>query len=252
MTAAIVLAAGRGSRLGRHARHLPKALVRAGGRTLLDWQLQALRANGLAPIVVVGGYRATQLARAGVEAVLAPRWHETGPLASLAAAQPSRFEQGFLLAYADCPHHPANIAALLDARADVAVAGDRQWQRLWRERHGDPLVDAETYLSADGRLHAIGARPCSLDEVQAQFTGLIRFSAAGWARASSFACAAHDATSLLAAMLREGVDVADVPLDGRWCEIDSADDLRLCRRRLHANAPWSHDWRPSAEDGAWA
>lgn len=247
MTAAIVLAAGRGSRLGRYTNHLPKALVRAGGRTLLGWQMQALRACGLAPIVVVGGYRGTQLARTDAELVLAPRWREAGPLASLVAARPERFDDGFVLAYADCPHHPANIAALLAMHADVAVAGDRQWQRLWQERHGDPLVDAETWISDSGRLRAIGARPRSLDDVQAQFAGLVRFSAAGWMRASSCAVSAYDATSLLAMMLRHGDAIADVPLTGRWCEVDSAEDLRLCRRRLHGNKPWSHDWRPHAE-----
>jgi choline kinase len=255
VTSAIVLAAGRGSRLGRHARHLPKALVRAGGRTLLDWQLQALRACGIERIVVVGGYRGEQLARTGVELVLAARWNETGPIASLLAARPARFDDGFVLAYADCPHHPANIAALLAAHAEVAVAGDRAWQALWRARHGDPLVDAESYVADGGRLRAIGATPHSLDEVQAQFAGLVRFSAAGWARAEPLAHAAHDATALLAAMLREGIAVADVPLAGRWCEIDGAQDLRLCRRHLHANDAWSHDWREPVAQGmgaSWA
>lgn len=245
MTAAIVLAAGRGTRLGRYTRHLPKALVRAGGRTLLDWNLRSLAACGVAPIVVVGGYRGERLARDGIELVQAPRWHASGPLASLLAARPARFGAGFLVAYADCPHHATNVRALLEARADIAVAGDRRWRTLWQERHGDPLVDAETWQAEHGWLRAIGARPRTLDEVQAQFAGLLRFTAAGWSRAEALARdgVASDMTGLLAALLRAGAPIADVAIDGRWCEVDSADDLRLCRRRLHASRDWSHDWR---------
>jgi len=46
---ALLVAAGRGERLGSHG---PKAFVRCGGRPMLDWSLDALRAAGIARIVV--------------------------------------------------------------------------------------------------------------------------------------------------------------------------------------------------------
>ena len=48
--AGLLLAAGRGSRLGR-----PKALVEVGGRRLVDRAAATLRDGGCAPIVVVSG-----------------------------------------------------------------------------------------------------------------------------------------------------------------------------------------------------
>jgi CTP:molybdopterin cytidylyltransferase MocA len=53
--AAAVLAAGRGSRLGGDA---SKPMLIWRGRPLLAWALDAARASGLAPVVVVVGYRA--------------------------------------------------------------------------------------------------------------------------------------------------------------------------------------------------
>lgn len=38
----IVLAAGRGSRLGAHTEEVPKLFVEVGGKTILDWQIEAL------------------------------------------------------------------------------------------------------------------------------------------------------------------------------------------------------------------
>lgn len=253
MTVAIILAAGRGTRLGHHTRHLPKALVRVAGRSLLDWHLHALADCGITSVAVVGGYRCRQLARPGVELIEAPHWSESGPLASLVAARPAQRSSDFVVLYGDCPHHASNIRALLARRADVAIAGDRDWRDLWQERHAEPLLDAETYRADAGWLREIGSKPESLEEIDAQFAGLLYFSQSGWAKAAQVAAASqpvpNDMTALLAAMLSAGHAIADVPIHGRWCEVDTADDLHLCRRRLHATRRWKHDWRDGA-DGA--
>ena len=54
---AIILAAGRGRRMGRMTRSLPKCLLKIGGMTLLDRQIHALRGAGIREIGIVTGYR---------------------------------------------------------------------------------------------------------------------------------------------------------------------------------------------------
>ena len=58
---AIILAAGQGSRLGHLTDDRPKCLIEFGGRTLLDWQLDMLEANGVGEAVVVTGFRDDQI-----------------------------------------------------------------------------------------------------------------------------------------------------------------------------------------------
>ena len=65
---AIILSAGQGSRLGHLTDDRPKCLIEFGGRSLLDWQLDTLAANGVEDVVVVTGFRDDQIA-----AVLARR-----------------------------------------------------------------------------------------------------------------------------------------------------------------------------------
>jgi choline kinase len=65
---AIILAAGQGSRLGPITADQPKCLIPFVGKTLLDWQLDALAAAGVAEIVVATGFRTEK-----VEAQLALR-----------------------------------------------------------------------------------------------------------------------------------------------------------------------------------
>lgn len=62
----IILAAGRGTRLGSLAQGRPKCLVHTGGRTLLEQQLSALLAVGVRRVAIVVGYQ-EHLVRAACE-----------------------------------------------------------------------------------------------------------------------------------------------------------------------------------------
>lgn len=59
---AIVISAGKGSRLLPLTLQVPKCLVEVNGRAILDHQILALRAAGIEEIVIVGGYRVKQIA----------------------------------------------------------------------------------------------------------------------------------------------------------------------------------------------
>ena len=52
MAAAIILAAGRGERLRPLTDRIPKPLVRAGGRALIEWQVEKLARAGFTDLVV--------------------------------------------------------------------------------------------------------------------------------------------------------------------------------------------------------
>ncbi len=63
---AVILAAGRGTRLGNeYTKGLPKCLLELGGQTLLRHQIAALQAVGVRGIVVVTGYRKEQVEECG-------------------------------------------------------------------------------------------------------------------------------------------------------------------------------------------
>ena len=83
---AIILAAGRGSRLKGLTDDRPKCLVELGGVRLLDWQLAALKAAGIEDVVVVTGYRADLLQAEGVRTIHNPDWARTNMVRSLLCA----------------------------------------------------------------------------------------------------------------------------------------------------------------------
>ena len=54
----MILSAGQGSRLGALTERTPKCLLSFAGRTLLDWQLAALRGAGVSRVAIVAGFQA--------------------------------------------------------------------------------------------------------------------------------------------------------------------------------------------------
>ena len=58
---AIILAAGRGSRMNNISLEKPKCLVEIFGQTLLNFQLSAMRKSGIDDIAIVTGYKREML-----------------------------------------------------------------------------------------------------------------------------------------------------------------------------------------------
>ena len=78
MDRAIILSAGKGSRLLPLTAERPKCLIELSGRTLLEWQLDSLFAAGIREVVVVTGFRPDL-----VEAVLARRPSPRGEVSTI-------------------------------------------------------------------------------------------------------------------------------------------------------------------------
>lgn len=246
----LILAAGRGSRLGRITDEQPKCLTVLAGRTLFDWQRAALQEAGVSPVTVVGGYRRECLEGRGCPVIAAPRWAETNMVGSLLAAAPLLRVAPTVVSYADIVYHPDTVRALLRASGDLVITYDVRWAELWADRFEDPSADAESFEVAGDRLVGIGERIDRMDRAQGQYMGLLRFTPTGWTAVETFLASLPseevdrlDMTTLLRRLIGSGVCVRAIPVEGRWCEVDSARDLAVYERRVQVGHPWTHDWR---------
>lgn len=241
---AVILAAGRGSRMKNLTEDRPKCLVELRGRCLLDRQLFALRAAGIGEIGIVTGYRrelvAAHVHGQGVAEFHNPRWAETNMVSSLECADTWLSAAACVVSYSDIFYAPSAVASLVQSDAPLALTYDPNWLAQWRERFGDPLSDAETFrLHADGTVADIGGRPESVQEVEGQYMGLLRFTPEGWGEFRRIRAGLQPAvrdkahmTGTLQAVIRAGrVPVRAVRYEQEWGEIDSANDLAVHERR---------------------
>jgi choline kinase len=252
---AVILAAGRGSRMGGLTDDRPKCLVELGGRPLIDWQVAALTQAGVGEIGIVRGYRGDRLAGYGIRHFENPRWAETNMVVSLLAAEEWLSDGPVIVSYADIVYGSGTVRALLDAKpAPIAVSYDADWLWLWRQRFSDPLSDAESFRMADGRIVDIGRRVGELREIEGQYMGLLRFEPEGWRIVRDLLQGMPatdvdrlDMTSLLRRLIAGGTVVRGEAAVGRWAEVDSVNDLRLYERLL-ADKELGPDW-PQASTG---
>lgn len=232
---AIILAAGRGSRMKALTEDCPKCLIEFKGKSLLEWQLAALHSAGIDDIALVTGYKRELLQHRGCREFHNSRWNETNMVSSLACASSWLEESPCIVSYSDIYYDSSAVDSLIEVDAPLAVTYDPDWLVLWEKRFGDPLIDAETFrLNLDGTLAEIGQKPATTAEIQGQYMGLLRFTPIGWSEIQNARkqLSEHDRNSLhMTGALQHVLDskripIAAVPYHGEWGEFDSPDDLK--------------------------
>ncbi|MCB9555030.1 MAG: phosphocholine cytidylyltransferase family protein [Deltaproteobacteria bacterium] len=244
---AIIIGAGRGSRLMPLTRDVPKCFAEVGGRRILDWALAALREAGIEDIAFIGGYCIDAVKRDYPELTFRENdnWPNNNILQSLMYAR-DLMSDGFICSYADILYRPRWVRALLASPHPIALACDSAWRLRYQHRSEHPEDDAEKVAVDGDRVLALN-RTMSSDAAAGEYIGVARFNASA-ARAfiASFdAAKARDdggpykgAKSFAKAylidhfqqLLDEGHTLNAVLADGGYMEIDTQQDYELARK----------------------
>jgi choline kinase len=265
-TRAIVIAAGRGKRLGTHTDEIPKCMVDVGGTPILGWVWRALSAAGVEELVVIRGYRGDileQFVRA-----LVPRatfvdnddWQTNNVLLSLAKARAFLDDGATYLTYSDIIFTPAVARAAAAAPVDFGLVIDREFRTIYEGRTEHPLDEGEVAdLDARGAVKRVGKRALPVPQAIGEFIGLTKLSARGARVAGEaldalaaryagregepFQRAATYRNAYLTDLWQELIDVRGerldpVLVDGQWREIDTGQDLERARVLVQSAPEW--------------
>lgn len=124
-TAAIVLAASRGSALRELTHERPKVMLPVGGKPLLQRLIDEFKRQGINQTTVVAGYKAESIEENGIQ-IRINRAHETtGELASLVCASQD-FSNDTLIIYGDLLFRSYILRDLLDSDGELIVVVDSQ------------------------------------------------------------------------------------------------------------------------------
>ena len=237
---ALILAAGQGTRLRPITNDQPKALTPLAGSPLIVRQIKTLRAGGISEIAIAAGYRASMLKDLGAEVFVNRRYAETNMVTSMMAARKyvARNDCDLLIGYGDIVYSQENLRTVLQTPGDIVVMVDHAWYKLWSVRFSDPLVDAETLrLGPDGNIIEIGRKPKVYEEIEGQYTGLMRISAAFL----PLFCEVYDTlplvdsdpmymTKFLQILIDAGWQVKPAIVQSGWLEVDTVSDLDIYER----------------------
>lgn len=233
-TKAMIIAAGRGSRLqGDGPLRCPKPLVQVGGLGLLERTILTLARAGVSEFLVVIGYRAEEIRSritekklpVTIEWIENPDWEKQNGVSVLAAD--GRVQEPFLLAMADhlfSAETARRLACTPVAEGEVILVVDRDVGAV-PERE-----DATKVRVRDNHVVAIGK---DLDDYNAIDTGLFLCTPALFAalRRSQIHgdCSLSDGIRNLAE--RERVRILDIEGDF-WLDVDTKESLALAEKFL--------------------
>ena len=240
MLKVIILAAGEGKRLHPYTQNIPKCLVEVSGKSILDYQLDVIRSQHIDQIVIVKGYLAHKFPTPRLIEYFNTDYANTNMVWTLFCAE-KEMTDNVIVSYGDIVYSKDILSKLKGSMCDISVVVDKGWKSYWEARFENPLDDVETLrIGQDGRIIEIGQTPDSLQEIEGQYIGLMKFSTKGLSTIKKIFNKAKSTgmlgaqrvekaymTDLLQAVIDEGHDIWPVFTNDYWVEIDTVKDLNL-------------------------
>ena len=231
MRTVVILAAGRGTRMGTLTADRPKPLLAVRGRPLIDHILRGFAAAGLERAVIVVGYRAAQIEAAlgdGSAVGLTLRYcrqeRPEGTARALLLAEALVDDETFALGWGDVLVYPAFYGEFLQQYAVSRCA-----VQLAVNEVEDPWQGAAVYVDAQWRVTKLEEKPLrGTATTRWNNAGIFAFdrSIFGYARALTPSVRGeYELPRAVAAMVIDGCDVRAYPVRGFWSDVGTPADL---------------------------
>ena len=240
---AVILAAGRGTRIESATHGLPKSLLEFGGQAILDYQIEALWAAGISQIGIVIGHRGERIVEHiarnfsdeldSFHFIRNPLFATTNNICSLWLAREWIGSDAFLCLNADVLFHPAILVPAVAAQRPVSMIVDPEWRDETMKvviRNGSVVRMSKSISRADYSGTYLGITAFSRQVVPSLFKEIRTVIAEGGVN-EFFNVAVQ---RLIERGLRVGFTLTErLP----WAEVDDPADLRFARTYVHPHLP---------------
>jgi L-glutamine-phosphate cytidylyltransferase len=249
MASVIILAAGQGTRLKPLTDNKPKCLVKLGGKTILDYQLEVFKQCDIKNIHIVTGFCNEQLTSSDYSTSVNDEYLNTNMVASLFSAKEHLELLGqndLIISYGDIIFQKNNLAKLMMNDCDISIMIDDNWKEYWQIRMANPLKDAETLIIDENNyIKEIGKVPTDYSNIHGQYTGLFKIKSD---KIRAFVDLYYQLdtdrlydgnnfdnmymTTYLQLLIEKGWNLSAVHVKNGWLEVDTVEDLQLYEKLL--------------------
>lgn len=236
----IILAAGKGTRLGSLNENKPKCLLKINGTTLIERNLKTFKKAQLEAILVTG-FKHKELKFLKLLSVHNHNYENTNMLWSLYIAK-EFMDQDFLVCYSDILINLDQVNKLKNFNDGIGLLIDKDWLKYWKLRFTFPLDDAESLkISSENHIIDIGQKVNKIEEIQGQYTGFFKVSGADRLRfkkklinfcegeATTKLAKKAYLTDFLQNLIIDKVILKAIPTNGGWVEIDTPKDIESAK-----------------------
>ncbi len=236
---AIILAAGRGSRLKGLTKNKPKCFLKIKNKKIITHQIDALKKNGISNIAVVVGYKKDLFERLNLKIIFNKNWNKTNMVYSLFKASNWVKNEDCIICYGDIIYDNSIIKKLKNSKKKILLPSNVNWKKNWSLRYQNPLSDLETFkVNKNGTLKEIGNKALDYSEIQGQFMGLIKIDKKSIQKLIkiyknlSFKNKLNlDFTSFLNLCIKKyKIKINVIGIKNKWFELDNYKDLQVIKK----------------------
>lgn len=235
---AVILAAGKGTRMGALTEDTPKAMIRVAGKPVLEHIIRRMVAAGVSDFVLVTRHLAEQIeAYFGNGSLLGARigyveqTEGYGTGAALLSAKALADDQPLMLTFADVIVSTQTYASVIDAFSDTCGAGIAALN--WVD---DPCSGAAVVVDEAGRIERIVEKPPKGGCVSNwNSAGVFVFDPLifGYLEALSPSWRGeYELADALNAMIADGLAVYPSYLKGDWLDVGTVEALAVAEKML--------------------
>jgi dTDP-glucose pyrophosphorylase len=238
----VILAAGRGTRMGALTEHVPKPLLLLKGRPIIEHILAGLCTAGVVEAIVITGYRGDQIEahlgdgrRYGLRLTYRRQERPEGTANALRLSADVAAHAPFVLSWGDIVIDPSNYAALTAEFARHPCDA-----LLMVNEIDDPWRGAAVYVDADLRVtQLIEKPPRGTSRTRWNNAGVFVFTPLIFtyaARLRPSSRGEYELPQAIAPMITDGRSVRACPLRGFWSDLGTPQDLAAAECAFQAQA----------------
>ncbi len=241
----IIIAAGSGKRISKDVQDIPKSMVKISGKSILEHQLMSLNQVGINDVYVITGPYSEKFNINNLKYIKDQNYEQHDILGSLMEAK-DVLENDVLVIYSDILFESKIIQQILDSKRDISIAIDMNWQKMYEGRTEHPISEAENVQINDKKISLIRKNIQDTNNDVGEFLGIVKFTPTGSkifvkkyeelikTHSGSFQQATSLSKAYLTDMIQELIDsniqIEPVLVSGKWCEIDTMQDLKNAER----------------------
>lgn len=177
---AIILAASQGN-LGEITKDIPKTLVKIGGKTILESQIETFNQVGIKDITVVRGFAKEKIQMPNIKVIDNDDYHDTSELYSLYLAL-NEIKKDTIISYGDLVFKSYILNDLLNDPNDITIVVDADFEV--NQNYHDYVITNQPYSKRnflmDTRLEKIGP-DLNEDLINGEFIGIFKTNEKGGA-----------------------------------------------------------------------
>ena len=242
---AIIIAGGKSTRIRPLSNEIPKTMIEVYGKSILERQIEVFQRCGISDITAVTGYHSEKINLPNINCIKNEEYKTTNVNEGLFCAK-AKLNDSVIITYGDIIFEYEVLEQILNFKGDIGVVIDLDWEKQYTGKFGRPISEADNVIMNKKQILKISKNLTKKDDlILAESIGIFKLSKSGAkilldrynhlkkSHKGKFHSASSFKDAFFMDMIQELIDtnviIEPIPINGRWCEIDTQLDLERAK-----------------------